>query len=299
MDTRHWQEQLIALYCLICHQYQQHLWIYAARQSNHRRLEFTDEEALTVYLFGLLRSPGANLREVYTFTQDFLGEFFPRLPSYSAFDHRLGFLSGTLLALAEALLESLPRAPDRGTTYLLDSMPIVLAQGVRAGSAAVASEVADLGYCASKNSFFWGIKLHALSQHVAGTLPKPERLWVSAASESDLTLAKSHTAELPAGELYADKIYQDQPWKEQLEREQHLRLHTPVRRRRGSPPLDATDRLYSRAVCRVRQSIETFFAWLDRICHIQNASRVRSTQGLWVHTFGRLAVALLLLLGNP
>jgi hypothetical protein len=170
---------------------------------------------------------------------------------------------------------------------------------VRCGGARGAPEVADLGYCASKKTFFWGIKLHALCRHVFGTLPRPEQLWVSAASENDLTLAKCHTAQLPAGELYADKIYQDRSWSAQLEREQHLVLHTPVRRSRGAPPLDATDRLYGRAVCRVRQAVETFFSWLDRMTHIQDASRVRSTQGLWVHLFGRLAVAFLLLLGNP
>lgn len=298
MDIRNWPEQLIALYCLICRQYQQHLWTHAERQSNHHSLAFTDEETLTVYLFGLLRCPGASLREVHAFARDFLHEFFPRLPSYSAFDHRLGFLSGALQALAEALLESLSHEDTSAATHLLDSMPILLAQGVRCGSACVAPEVADVGYCASKKTFFWGIKLHALCRHVQGTLPRPEQIWVSAASENDLTLAKCHTAELPSGELYADKIYQDRLWKAQLEDEQRLVLRTPVRRSCGSPPLDATDRLYSRAVCRVRQSIETFFSWLDRTSHLQHASRVRSTQGLWVHLFGRLAVAFLLLLAN-
>lgn len=291
-----WQEQLIALYCLICRQYTEHLWVHAARQSNHRCLAFSDEETLTVYLFGLLRCPGASLRDVHAFARDFLHDFFPRLPSYAAFDHRLGFLSGALQALTESLLGSLPQDPAGGATHLLDSMPIVLAQGVRAGRASVAAEVADMGYCASKKTFFWGVKLHALCLHVPGRLPRPEQLWVSAASESDLTLAKCHTADLPAGELYADKIYQDRAWKKQLAQEHHLALHTPVRRSRGAPPLDATDRLYSRAVCRVRQSVETFFAWIDQVSHIQHASRVRSSAGLWVHLFGRLAVALLCLL---
>lgn len=298
MDTRPWQEQLIALYCLICHQFEQHLWMHAERQSNHRVLSFTDEEALTVYLFGLLRCPGASVREVHRFARDFLSEFFPRLPSYSALDHRLGFLSGALQALCEALLESLPPGAVQGTTHLLDSMPIVVAQGVRAGHARVAAEVADLGYCASKKGFFWGVKLHALCLHVQGRLPRPERLWISAASENDLTLAKCHTAELPPGELYADKIYQDRAWKAELQERCSLVLRTPLRRSRGAPPLDAADRLYSRAVSRVRQGVETFFSWLDRVSHLQDASRVRSTQGLWVHLFGRLAIALLLLLAN-
>lgn len=298
MDAKNWQEQLIALYCLICREYESHLWMHADRQSNNSNPAFTDAEALTVYLFGLLRNPGASVRTVHTFARDFLSDFFPRLPSYSALDHRLGFLSGALQALAASLLESLPRDPAGGATHLLDSMPIFLAQGVRAGSASVAPEVADMGYCGSKKTFFWGIKLHALCRHVHGTLPQPEQLWISAASENDLTVAKWNTADLPAGELYADKAYQDGTWKEQLESELHLVLHTPVRRTRGAPPLDAADLLYGRAVSRVRQAVETFFSWLQRT-RIHDAARVRSTAGLWVHTFGRLAVALLLLLSNP
>lgn len=298
MDAKNWQEQLIALYCLICRQYARHLWTHADRQSNQRYLAFTDEEALTVYLFGLLRNPGASVRNVHTFARDFLCDFFPRLPSYAAFDRRLGFLSGTLQALSASLLESLPCDRAGGTTHLLDSMPILLAQGVRAGSASVAPDVADMGYCASKKTFFWGIKLHALCRHVHGTLPQPEQLWIAAASENDLTVAKWNAPQLPTGELYADKAYQDLAWKEQLGEALHLRLHTPVRRSRGAPPLDATDRLYGRAVSRVRQAVETFFSWLART-GIQDASRVRSTAGLWVHLFGRLAAAFLLLLANP
>lgn len=298
MDASTWDEQLIALYCLICRQYQQHLWMHAERQSPNRTPpEFTDEEALTVYLFGLLRFPAASVQTIHRFSRDFLSDFFPRLPSYSAFNHRLDFLEGALQALAVQLLEALPLGS--GSTHLLDSMPIVLARGTRACSASVAAAVCNRGYCATKQTFFWGVKLHALCLHAPGQLPRPERLWISSASESDLTLAKQHSRELPPGELYADKLYQDGPWKAQLAAEQQLGLHTPVRRARNAPPLDATDRLYGAAVSRVRQSVETFFAWLDRMSGIQNASRVRSTAGLWVHLFGRLCAAFLLLLSYP
>lgn len=297
MNASSWPEQLIALYCFVCRAYQTHLWMHAERQSrNPTPPEFTDEETLTVYLFGLLRQPAASVRSIHRFTRDFLSDFFPRLPSYSAFNHRLGFLDEALHALATQLLETLP--PGSGSTHLLDSMPILLAQGMRACSASVAPEVCTRGYCATKQTFFWGVKLHALCLHTPGHLPRPERLWISSASESDLTLAKQYSAELPAGELYADKLYQDGPWKEQLAAERQLVLHTPVRRARNAPPLDAADRLYGTAVSRIRQSVETLFSWLDRVSGIQDASRVRSTAGLWVHLFGRLCAAFLLLLAK-
>ena len=51
--------------------------------------------------------------------------------------------------------------------------------------------------------------------------------------------------------------------------------------------------LFSQAVSKVRQPIESFFNWLNEKTEIQRASKVRATKGLLVHTFGKLAIALL------
>jgi hypothetical protein len=49
----------------------------------------------------------------------------------------------------------------------------------------------------------------------------------------------------------------------------------------------------------VRQPIESLFNWIDEKTGIQEASKVRSVEGLMVHAFGRLAAAMLLLAFNP
>ena len=51
------------------------------------------------------------------------------------------------------------------------------------------------------------------------------------------------------------------------------------------------DELYSKTVSTVRQPIEGFFNWLIEKSDIQNTSKVRSTKGLNLHLFGRLAAA--------
>ena len=51
--------------------------------------------------------------------------------------------------------------------------------------------------------------------------------------------------------------------------------------------------IFSQAVSKVRQPIESFFNWLNEKTEIQRASKVRATQGLLVHIFGKLAIALL------
>jgi len=49
--------------------------------------------------------------------------------------------------------------------------------------------------------------------------------------------------------------------------------------------------LYSKAVSKIRQPIESLFNWLNEKTDIQRASRVRSTKGLLVPVFGKIAAA--------
>ena len=43
----------------------------------------------------------------------------------------------------------------------------------------------------------------------------------------------------------------------------------------------------------MRQPIESLFAWINRLTNIENAGLVRSTAGLFVHIFGKIAAAML------
>ena len=56
--------------------------------------------------------------------------------------------------------------------------------------------------------------------------------------------------------------------------------------------------LFSTAVSRIRQPIESLFNWLIEKTDIQRASKVRSTKGLMVHVFGRLAAAYIYFIFN-
>jgi len=52
---------------------------------------------------------------------------------------------------------------------------------------------------------------------------------------------------------------------------------------------------YNRFVSAIRRPLESLFNWLIQRTDLQNASRVRSSQGLKVHCYGKLAIAWLLL----
>ncbi len=49
-----WQERLISIYLYVCKQYKQNLWIYYQRMSHYANLRFSDEEVITLYLFGII-----------------------------------------------------------------------------------------------------------------------------------------------------------------------------------------------------------------------------------------------------
>ena len=71
---------------------------------------------------------------------------------------------------------------------------------------------------------------------------------------------------------------------------------TPVKEVKGMSDeirhrIKAADDLFSTAVSRIRQPMEALFNWLIEKADIQKASKVRSTKGLLVHAFGRLAAA--------
>ena len=53
----------------------------------------------------------------------------------------------------------------------------------------------------------------------------------------------------------------------------------------------AADDLFSKAVSTIRQPIEGFFNWLIEKTDFQRAGKVRSTKGLMVHVFGKMAAA--------
>lgn len=54
--------------------------------------------------------------------------------------------------------------------------------------------------------------------------------------------------------------------------------------------------LFSCAVSKVRQPIESFFNWLNEKTRIQRAMKVRLTAGLLIHLFGKMAMAFIYLI---
>ncbi len=144
--------------------------------------------------------------------------------------------------------------------------------------------------------YYYGMKMHLLGFRRIGKLPHPEQIVLTQASENDLNVYKQAWSEIYDRVFYGDKIYLDFDFNQQVRKNYRSEMLTPVKAVKGMADeikqrTKAADDLFSTAVSRVRQPIEALFNWLIEKADIQKASKVRSTKGLLVHVFGRLAAA--------
>jgi hypothetical protein len=287
------KNQVIQIYLLVCQLYDSHSSLKYQRDSNFKPV-FTDEEIITIYLFGQLNEK-FNHRQIHQFIREYWSDWFPALPSYQAFNRRLNQLADNFQLLFAHLLQTVNRnRPVRSLDYLIDSLPVMLAVGTRAKRGRVASEIAKTGFCATKQINFHGVRLHSINHRQAGALPTPARLWLREGNVHDLAALREIADELPSGiNLFGDKAYADAQFKADL-KTREIQLLTPVKKSKKKP-VTKWQKRFNKTVSNFRQPIESFFKWLIDKTDIQRASQVRSTDGLIIHCLGKLTFALFLL----
>ena len=293
--------KLISIYLYICDIYDSNLRSLCERFSNNNKPDFTDQEVMTIYLYAMQVEQRLKIKQIHQYASDHLRSWFPLLPSYVAYNTRINRLSEAFQYLSELLLSgNLPNDCDLHTS-LMDSLPIITCSGKRKSS--VAREITDKGYCSTKSMYYYGLKLHALAFHRPDHLPFPESIVITPASENDLNVHKQNWSDIYNRSFYGDKIYRDAELLERMESMHNSRILTPIKAIKGQPEVlrqrdKAANDLYSRAVSSVRQPIESLFNWFIEKTDIQRASKVRSTKGLLVHVFGRIAAAFIFLVFN-
>lgn len=286
-----WKENLISLYLYISENKAIKNYLRSVRQSNNNIQEFTDEEAMTIYLYGI-QNKYAKVKDIYQYTKRHLGSWFPKLPSYQAFDNRLNTIGGVFTILIHELISQGVSGLDFFSESVLDSMPIIVAGNRRSSVACAANDICDKGFCSSKGMYYYGLKIHLLGFVRPGTIPMPEQCGVTGASENDLTVARPLLEGVYNRKIYADKIYIDHDFNLQLEKQNNSTIITPIKKQKGQKFEDAADNFFSKAVSAVRQPIESFFNWLNEKTQMQNATKIRSSKGLLVHVWGKMAAAL-------
>jgi len=94
-----WQDQLISVYLFVCKHYESQLSLYSGRMSNYSNLHFSDEEAISLYLYGIMVGH-RTLKGIHRYARKHLMGWFPSLPNYVAFDQRINQLHDVFLPFA-------------------------------------------------------------------------------------------------------------------------------------------------------------------------------------------------------
>jgi hypothetical protein len=282
---------LIEIYLFVCHVHDTSSTTCYQRLSNNREPEFSDQELITIWFFAHLEGCFERKR-MYRLILKYWREWFPHLPSYQTFVLRLNRLEPTFQTFGAVLSSAVAAQHTPEVDHLVDSLPVMLARHGHSYRARVGREVADAGFCAAKKTRFHGVRLHCIARRRVGHLPLPRQVWLCAASHHDSKAFIEQQPALPSTELFGDLAYPTPPIIAHL-KEQQTRLVAPKKKPKGKE-LTGDENYYNRLVRRIRQPIESLFNWIEEKTGIQRASKVRSTDALLIHCWGKLAVALLL-----
>jgi hypothetical protein len=289
------ENQLIQLYLFVCQIYDTRSNTCFQRLSNNAKPRFTDQELVCIWFFGHLEGK-FNKHQIYNLIVQYWAAWFPHLPSYQTFCYRLNLLEPTFQSIGAELFAHLDTAQNPEIDHLIDSFPVMLAQNGHSYSAKVARDLADVGYCAAKKTYFHGVRLHVIAERRFGRLPNPTQIWLCEGSHHDLTAAKEQYLQLPNTTLIADLAYPELEFAQFL-KEQNTQLFTGCKKPKGKD-LTKFEKYHNRLISKFRQPIESLFNWINEKTNIQTASKVRSSQGLMLHCWGKLAVAFFLLVFN-
>lgn len=290
---------LIKLYFHVCDKYKEQLYFEVQRHSNnHKQIGIiTDEELITIYLFCVAYEEKYKIKSMYKYIKNHWHSWFPLLPSYQAFNARLNNLCDAFAVLLIDFMNQVSIHSNSLKILLGDSLPVITCSHKRGGK--VAQELTDKGFCATKKLHYYGVKIHLLGLRRAATIPLPQYIEVTPASVHDLTASRNILETVNADISILDKAYADTDLAKQMQQNGNILL-TPIKDKKGwGAALKQTDQafndIFNKAVSSIRQPIESLFNWINELTQIQNASKVRSANGLKLHLYGKMTVALMII----
>lgn len=286
-------ELLIWLYLVIEKCFAQtELSLYTERLSNNRLPYFTDAELFTSAIFPMLM--GYPIRkEGYRYLCRHYPSWFPALPTYEVWNRRLNRDHEALAYLFHLILRHF--APRVSNEFIVDTFPVVVCQAQHSYRSMAAKPFVSKGFCAAKKKYYVGAKVEIVTAKRPGQLPIPFGYFIATAKTHDLPLAQDTLTDLSGVVLYGDKAYIDQSFQVQL-LDQYTELVVPIKQRKNGPPVGLFDQAFNTLHAATRQPVECFVSWINNKTDIQDASRVRSVNGLFASIALKMITALILLI---
>lgn len=241
-------EQTVAMYCFIDDLLAACRPAWAPQPDPRQHL--SDAEVLTTALVAA-RFFGGNLAQSRRYRQAHWGQRELHKSGFSRQLHQLQDVLDELFATFGQLLK------DQHTDgrYVIDSFPVAACHNTRIPRCKLLTGRAYHGRCASKRSWFYGVKV----QVVATTDGLPVSYHIHPGSEADMTGLRQLDLDLPDGSvLYADAAYTDYAHEDVFEEATGCQQHT-ARRANSKRPHEPVRRFL---IQHFRHSIETCFSQL-------------------------------------
>ncbi len=189
------------------------------------------------------------------------------LPERSRYNRRCRALGEIMQFIRVTLLS---RWVPQAAYEVIDSAPVTLVSARRSQQAKVLTDFADKGYNATKQTYFYGFKLHTVMTN-QGYLVAWE---LTPASTDDRRAAEELLLTAPCRQVLADGGYLSRDLKDHLAMAFGIYLWTPVRKNMPAQPKLTTVFLKNQ-----RRHIETVFNNLEMVGHFEHPA-IRTMSGL-------------------
>lgn len=179
--------------------------------------------------------------------------YIPKMLSESRFIRRLNEIGTELLENIFSLLAQMFKNANVGNEYAIDSFPIEVCANVRMERCKIIDSKEYLGFCASKQQYFFGIKVHMLVTKSG----LPVEFMITPGSVSDIKAARLFALDIPLkSKIHADKGYTDYAFEDYLSLQRQIELC--VKRKSNSKRKE-------KKVCgKTRKVVETAFSLITR-----------------------------------
>lgn len=147
--------------------------------------------------------------------------YIPKMISKSRFSRRLNAIDLDVLnEIFSVIAQGFIKANIDGD-YAIDSFPIAVCANVRMERCKIFESKDYYGFCASKQQFYYGVKVHMLVTKSG----QPVEFIIEPGASSDIKIARSFKFNIPPkSKIHADKGYTDYAFEDYLELQRQIQL---------------------------------------------------------------------------
>ena len=237
-------EEIITIFCL-CDDY-----LKTIGQKDNHQARISTSEVLTTAIVAT-KYFGGNYQKSRMFLDGH--GYIPNMLSESRFIRRLNSIDTEIFKAIFFTMAKAFKAINIEREFAIDSFPIPVCANVRIDRCKIYHEKEYKGFCASKQEFFYGIKVHMLVTKKG----EPVEFVIEPGSRSDIRVARSFDFDIPRGSrIHADRAYTDYAFEDYLDLQRNISL--AVKRKKNAK------RRTNKFCGKTRKIIETAFSSIVR-----------------------------------